>query len=91
MFEVKNAINTIQYLKQFDYGKKSINWTQDILSKLDMWEKQISMNPLLFENPATNFLLLKMLRMDGYPTRYGTKSPQGNIQKKCQSSLKTRS
>jgi hypothetical protein len=68
MFEVKNANKTIHYLKLFDYGKKSINWTQDILSKLDMWEKQISMNPLLFE-----------------------KLPKGNIQKKCQSSLKTRS
>ena len=64
MFEVKNANKTILYLKQFDYGRKSINWTLDILSKLDIWERQISKNPLLFENPATNFLLLKMLRMD---------------------------
>ena len=42
----------------------SISWTLDIHTKLNFWEQQISPNPLLFENPAANFLLLKMLRLD---------------------------
>ena len=36
----------------------------NIQTKLNSWEQQFSLNPLLFENPATNFLLLKMLRQD---------------------------
>ena len=64
MFEVKNPNQTIQYLKQLNYENMSISWTLDIHTKLDFWEQQISHNPLLFENPATNFLLLKMLRQD---------------------------
>ena len=64
MFEVKNPNQTIQYLKQLNYENMSISWTLDIHTKLDFWEQQISPNPLLFENPATNFLLLKMLRQD---------------------------
>ena len=64
MFEVKNPNQTIQFLKQFDYGNMSLYLTLDILTKLNLWERRIFLNPLLFENPATNFLLLKMLWQD---------------------------
>ena len=64
MFEVKNTNQTIQYLKQFYYGYMSSYFMLDIETKLNSWEQQFSLNPLLFENPATNFLLLKMLRQD---------------------------
>ena len=57
--------------------------TLDIQQKLNSWVQEISLNPLLFENPATNFLLLKMLRYTG---RYDTKLPQETVQNKCENS-----
>eukprot|EP00092_Neocalanus_flemingeri_P007022 GFUD01007584.1.p1 GENE.GFUD01007584.1~~GFUD01007584.1.p1 ORF type:complete len:441 (+),score=100.57 GFUD01007584.1:37-1359(+) len=64
IFQVKNANLTIQLLKRLDYGRMNENWRQSIHSKLGTWETTIVFNPLLFENPVTNFLIQKMLRVD---------------------------
>ena len=61
MFEVKNPNQTIQFLKQFDYGNMSLYLILDIQTKLNKWEKEMFLYPLLFEIPATHCMLLKRL------------------------------
>ena len=64
IFQVQNANLTIKLLKQLDYRSMEKNLTVSIHSKLSSWEKDLADDPMLFENPVTNFLLLKMLRFD---------------------------
>ena len=58
MFQVKNANLTIQLLKQVYPGQANIH------AQLRSWEQKLESNPSLFENPAPNFHLLKMLMVD---------------------------
>ena len=64
IFQVKNANLTIHLLKQPNYGSMNKILIEEIHEKLRSWENKIALDPLLFENPVTNFQLLKMLRVD---------------------------
>ena len=64
IFQVQNAELTVELLKKLNYQSLEENLTISIFSKLLSWEEELASDPFLFENPLTNFLLLKMLRMD---------------------------
>ena len=64
MFQVHHPNLTVQILKQLQYGQQSEEWQDQVYSKLGDWEQKLMSDPLFFEHPVPNFLLLKMLRED---------------------------
>ena len=61
LFKVKDVKESIRLIQNMTLVQKL---TIDIKSKLKLWAGEVDENPLLFEDPVTNFLFLKMLLVD---------------------------